>query len=53
MRFVTLSEQLGEKPFLIGEQMTIADCYLFVMLSWAAMQSMRSVATALAAEGQA
>jgi glutathione S-transferase len=37
MRFGTLSEQLGEKPFLIGERMTIADCYLFVMLSWAAM----------------
>jgi glutathione S-transferase len=37
MRFSTLSEQLGSKHFLIGEQMTIADCYLLVMLSWAAM----------------
>jgi glutathione S-transferase len=69
MRFGTLSEQLGGKPFLIGEQMTIADCYLFVMLSWAAMlgvpvpspldeylarmKRVRSVATALAAEGLA
>ena len=37
MRFGTISEQLGSKAFLVGEQMTIADCYLFVMLSWAAM----------------
>lgn len=37
MRFGTLSEQLGENAFLVGERMTIADCYLFVMLSWAAM----------------
>jgi glutathione S-transferase len=36
-RFATLAEQLGDQPFLIGAQMTIADCYLFVMLSWAAM----------------
>jgi glutathione S-transferase len=69
MRFGTLSEQLGEKPFLIGEHMTIADCYLFVMLSWAGMmgvpvpvpfhdylarmKSLPSVAMALAAEGLA
>ena len=36
-RFGTISDQLGDKAFLVGEQMTIADCYLFVMLSWAAM----------------
>jgi len=69
MRFGTLSEQLGEKPFLIGARMTIADCYLFVMLSWAAMlgvgvpaplddyrlrmKGVPSVAAALAAEGLA
>ncbi len=68
-RFSTLSEQLGEKQFLIGEQMTIADCYLFVMLSWAGMmgvpvpgplndyltrmKSLPSVSTVLAAEGLA
>lgn len=68
-RFSTLSEQLGEKQYLIGEQMTIADCYLFVMLSWAAMmgvpvpgplhdylgrmKSLPSVAAVLAAEGLA
>jgi glutathione S-transferase len=68
-RFGTLSEQLGEKPFLIGGQMTIADCYLFVMLSWAGMmgvpvparfndylarmKSLPAVARVLAAEGLA
>jgi glutathione S-transferase len=31
-----LAEQLGEKPFLIGDRMTIADPYLFVMLMWTA-----------------
>ncbi|WP_414447865.1 glutathione S-transferase C-terminal domain-containing protein [Burkholderia sp. 22PA0099] len=36
-RFDTIGTLLGDKPFLIGEQMTIADCYLFVMLSWAVM----------------
>lgn len=36
-RFATIDEQLGEKTFLVGAQMTIADAYLFVMLSWAAM----------------
>lgn len=69
MRFGTLSDQLGEKMFLIGEQMTIADCYLFIMLAWAAlmgvavpprladyaarMKTVPSVAQALAAEGLA
>jgi glutathione S-transferase len=54
---------------LIDAQMTIADCYLFVMLSWAAMmgvpvpalldeylvrmRNVPSVAMALAAEGLA
>ncbi|WP_395607022.1 glutathione binding-like protein [Pseudomonas sp. B22129] len=67
MRFGTLSEQLGEREFLVGAQMTIADCYLFIMLSWAArmdvavparlegyltrMKQRPSVARALAAEG--
>ncbi|AEK60146.1 glutathione binding-like protein [Collimonas fungivorans] len=69
MRFGTISEQLGNKAFLVGEQMTIADCYLFVMLSWAAMmgvelpqplsnhltrmKSLPSVIKALSAEGLA
>jgi glutathione S-transferase len=66
-RFGTIAEQLGDRRFLVGEQMTIADAYLFVMLTWAAMmgiavpeqlvayaarmRSMPSVAGALAAEG--
>ncbi len=36
-RFGTLDAQLGDRDFLVGEDMTIADAYLFVMLSWAAM----------------
>ncbi|CAN7315505.1 glutathione binding-like protein [Caballeronia sp. LjRoot34] len=36
-RFATIAEQLDDKPFLVGERMTIADPYLFVMLTWAAM----------------
>jgi glutathione S-transferase len=37
MRFATIAEQLDNKQFLVGEQMTIADAYLFVMLMWATM----------------
>ncbi|AKU99093.1 Glutathione S-transferase [Labilithrix luteola] len=64
--FATLATQLGNRPFLLGEQMTIADPYLFVMLRWAAnfgievsgrfgtylarMTSLPSVARALAEE---
>jgi len=33
--FATLATQLGDHPFLTGDQMTIADPYLFVMLRWA------------------
>jgi len=66
-RFGTLADQLGEQPFLLGAQMTIADCYLVVMLAWAAMmgvavpprldaylarmKNVPSVAQALAIEG--
>lgn len=67
MRFATIDEQLGDKEFLVGEQMTIADTYLFVMLAWAAMmgiavserlnayslrmKSLPSITKALAEEG--
>ena len=34
-RFDTLAEQLSDNAFLVGDNMTIADTYLFVMLSWA------------------
>jgi glutathione S-transferase len=69
IRFGTIAEQLGGKTFLIGERMTIADAYLFVMLAWAAMmgiavperlgaysariKKLPSVAQALAEEGLA
>jgi glutathione S-transferase len=68
-RFATISEELGDKPFWVGEDMTIADAYLFVMLSWAAMmgittserlsayfarlKTLPAVAQALALEGLA
>lgn len=29
-----LAEQLGSKPYLLGEQFSVADAYLFVVLSW-------------------
>jgi glutathione S-transferase len=66
-RFATVAEQLGDKPFLVSDRMTIADPYLFVMLMWAAMfgvevserlsgylarmKTVPSIANALAAEG--
>jgi len=65
--FGILAEQLGSRPFLVGDRMTIADTYLFVMLRWAAhhgievpplfegysvrMKRLPSVARALAEEG--
>ena len=30
-----LQGALGSKPFIMGEQFTVADCYLFTVLSWA------------------
>lgn len=36
-RFTTLSDQLGDRPFLVGDQMSIADPYLVIMLMWAGL----------------
>ncbi len=35
-RITLISEQLGNADYLIGNQFTVADAYLFVVLSWAA-----------------
>ncbi len=35
--FATMAARLGDTAFLGGERMSIADPFLFVMLSWAAM----------------
>jgi glutathione S-transferase len=67
--FATIAQELGDRPFLVGDRMTIADPYLFVMLMWAArhgievperfetyfarMKQIPSVARALAEEGLA
>jgi len=34
-RFEHLEHRLGDRAFIVGDTMTIADCYLFVMLMWA------------------
>jgi glutathione S-transferase len=33
-RFALLENGLGDRAFIVGDDMTIADCYLFVMLMW-------------------
>jgi len=33
-RLAWLSERLGSSPYLLGERFTVADSYLFVVLSW-------------------
>lgn len=35
-RLSNLEADLGAKPYLMGEQFTVADAYLFVVLSWGA-----------------
>lgn len=65
--FASIAAQLGDNLFLLGERMTIADCYLFWALRWAPihgielpeslqayyerMRQAPSVAQALAEEG--
>ncbi|MCW1430272.1 glutathione binding-like protein [Novosphingobium sp. JCM 18896] len=34
-RFALLEEQLEGRDFLLGNELSVADCYLFVMLFWA------------------
>jgi glutathione S-transferase len=35
-RFALAETQLGARDFIVGNELTVADCYLFVMLMWAA-----------------
>lgn len=65
--FAALAEQLGDREFLVGDALTIADPYLFVMGRWSVLHAVAvpeaitrfvtrlnarpSVASALAAEG--
>ena len=34
-RFATIADQLGNRGFVVGDAISIADCYLFVMVMWA------------------
>ena len=34
-RLATLAEQLSGRDFLLGDALSVADCYLFVMMMWA------------------
>ena len=38
-KFDFIEQQLGDRPFLTGDDFTIADAYLFVMLGWTAMHN--------------
>lgn len=33
-RLAHVAQELGEKPYLFGEQFTVADAYLFTVLTW-------------------
>jgi glutathione S-transferase len=35
-KFTFLTAQLGDKPYMLGDTFTVADAYLFTVLSWSA-----------------
>ena len=39
-RFGLMEDRLGDRAFIVGEEMSVADCYLFVMLLWAKKQGL-------------
>lgn len=67
--FAALAAELGDRAFLVGDELTIADAYLFVMLAWANLHAVEvpgvfagyaarlrqrpAIATVLAREGLA
>lgn len=48
-RFALIETQLGNRDFVVGDTMSIADCYLFVMLFWASTKVELALPEALAA----
>jgi len=47
-RLETVAEQLSSQPFLLGENFTVADAYLFFTLSWGNMSILYFPLAALA-----
>ena len=41
-RFVWIDQQLAERPYLLGEQFSVADAYLFALIGWGQAQWLRS-----------
>lgn len=48
-RFGVMEAQMGDRAFFIGESLSVADCYLFVMLFWAIEKAKLDVPPHLAA----
>ena len=41
-RFAWIDQQLTERPYLLGEQFSVADAYLFALIGWGQAQWLRS-----------
>ena len=51
-RFAYLEKELGTRPYLMGDTYTVADAYLFVVLSWAAYVKLELSPTLQAYQGR-